>query len=661
MARSMQPDFRPTILSRARFVSPWSHTVSPGDGNSLDHYSLPGFGFMPRFVTGCLFFLLLMSPGVFAQEWRSYGGDVGGTRFSTLRQINRSNVARLKRAWTYHMGEMDRGANETDRHHVAPFESTPLVIDGVLYFSTPSNRVIALDAESSKEIWQFDPQAGQTGRRQYFQHRGVAYWENKKGDDRRILFGTFDGRLIALDAKTGKPCHDFGKNGEIDLRKGVADAFPGAEYAVTSPPAIYQDLVITGAAVPEYASKGPSGAVRAFDVGSGKLVWIFHTIPDPGEAGHESWKEEAWKDRTGTNVWSLMSVDTERGLVFLPVGSASYDFYGADRKGMDLFSNSLVALDAATGKLVWYYQMVHHDIWDYDMPAQPVLISLRRHGKEIPAVAQVTKMGFVFILDRLTGKPLFPVEERRVPESNVPGEVAWSTQPFPVQPPPLVRQSVNDADIRTSESNRYCAELFHSLQNHGMYTPYGVELTLVMPGTLGGGNWSGGSFDKGSGYLFVNANELGAVGAMQPQADDAPERFRRGAKGGEYARFWDENEWPCQKPPWGTLNAVDVNKGEIVWKVALGRVDELKTTTGTPNLGGSIVTAGGVVFIGATTDSRFRAFDARTGEQLWVSDLEASAHATPITYLGKKSGKQFVGYFRGKVSDTLAAFSLPDK
>ncbi len=566
------------------------------------------------------------------------------------------------------MGEVDRGGNETDRHHVAPFESTPLVIDGVLYFSTPSNRVIALDAESSKEIWQFDPQAGHTGQRQYFQHRGVAYWQNKKGDDRRILFGTFDGRLIALDAKTGKPCHDFGNNGEINLRTGVAEAFPSTEYAVTSPPTIYQDLVITGAAVPEYPSKGPSGAVRAFDVRSGKLAWIFHTIPEPGEAGHETWKEDAWKDRTGTNVWSLMSVDTERSLVFLPVGSASYDFYGADRKGMDLFSNSLVALDAATGKLVWYYQMVHHDIWDYDMPAQPVLISVRRHGKEIPAVAQVTKMGFVFILDRLTGKPLFPVEERRVPESNVPGEVAWSTQPFPVQPPPLVRQSVDEADIRTSESTGYCTELFHSLQNHGMYTPYGVEPTLVMPGTLGGGNWSGGSFDKGSGYLFVNANQLGAVGAMQPQADDAPERFRRGAKGGEYARFWDENEWPCQKPPWGTLNAVDVNKGEIVWQVALGRVDELKAATGTPNLGGSIVTAGGVVFIGATTDSRFRAFDARTGEQLWVTDLEASAHATPITYLGKKTGKQFVviaagggGYFRGKVSDTLEAFSLPDK
>src|SRR5205809_3633567 len=612
--------------------------------------------------------LLPLALTMSAQEWRFYGGDAGGTRYSPLKQINRQNVKNLKRVWTYHMREVDRGGNETDRHNIAPFESTPIVIDGVLYFSAPSNRVIALDAETGQEVWQFDPQAGRTGPRQFFQHRGVAYWQSETGGEGRILYGTFDARLIALDAKTGKPCREFGKDGTVDLRAGVADAYPRAEYSVTSPPAIYQDLVITGAAVPEYPSKGPGGDVRAFDARSGKLVWTFHTIPRPGELGHESWEGDSWKDRTGANVWSVMSVDAERGLVFLPVGSASYDFYGADRKGLDLFSNCLVALDAASGKLVWYYQMVHHDVWDYDMPAQPVLISVRRDGHDIPAVAQVTEMGVVFIVDRLTGKPLFPVEERRVPESNVPGEVAWSTQPFPVQPPPLVRQSVNDADIRTSESNRYCAELFHSLQNHGMYTPYGVELTLVMPGTLGGGNWSGGSFDKGSGYLFVNANELGAVGAMQPQADDAPERFRRGAKGGEYARFWDENEWPCQKPPWGTLNAVDVNKGEIVWKVALGRVDELKTTTGTPNLGGSIVTAGGVVFIGATTDSRFRAFDARTGEQLWVSDLEASAHATPITYLGKKSGKQFVviaagggGYFRGKVSDTLAAFSLPDK
>jgi len=567
------------------------------------------------------------------------------------------------------MGELDRENNETGRHHVVPFESTPIVIDGALYFSTPSNRVIALDAETGEEIWRFDPQAGRAGPRHFFPHRGVAYWHGKTGDDGRILYGTFDGRLIALDAKTGKPCREFGKDGTVDLRAGIADAYPGAEYSVTSPPAIYQDLVITGAAVPEYPSKGPSGQVRAFDVRSGKLAWTFHTIPRPGEVGHESWEGDTWKERTGANVWSIMSVDLERGLVFLPIGSASYDFYGADRKGPDLFSNSLVALDAASGKLVWYYQMVHHDIWDYDMPAQPVLITVRRDSRDIPAIAQLTKMGFVFILDRLTGKPLFPVEERPVPNSDVPGEAAWPTQPSPVKPPPLVRQSFSEGDLTTvtPESNRYCAQLFHSLESHGMYTPYGRKLTLVVPGTLGGANWSGASFDRASGYLFVNANEVGAVGAMEPQAADAPVRYRRASKEGEYARFWDEHQWPCQKPPWGTLNAVDVNKGEIVWKVPIGVVDGLKTTTGTPNLGGSIVTDGGVVFIGATTDSRFRAFDARTGEQLWVGDLEASAYATPMTYMGKKTGKQFVviaagggGYFIGKVSDVLAAFAPPD-
>src|SRR2546427_602186 len=534
-------------------------------------------------------FLLALSPTVLAQEWRSYGGDAGGTRSSPLKQINRQNVKNLKRAWTYHMGELDRGGNETDRHHIAPFESTPIAIGGMLYFSTPSNRVIALDAETGQEIWQFDPQAGRAGPRQFFQHRGVAYWQSKTGGEGRILYGTFDGRLIALDAKTGKLYREFGKDGAVDLRAGVADAYPGAEYSVTSPPAIYRDLVITGAAVPEYPSKGPSGAVRAFDV--------------------------------------------------------------------------------RTGKLVWYYQMVHHDIWDYDMPAQPLLITVRRDGRDIPAIAQLTKMGFVFILDRLTGKPLFSVEERPVPKSDVPGEAAWPTQPFPVKPPPLVRQSLSEGDISTvtPESNRYCAQLFHSLESHGMYTPYGRKMTLVVPGTLGGANWSGASFDSASGYLFVNANELGAIGAMEPQAADAPVRYRRGSKEGEYARFWDEHQWPCQKPPWGTLNAVDVNTGEIVWKVLLGVVDELKTATGTPNLGGTIVTDGGVVFIGATIDSRFRAFDSRTGEQLWAADLEASAHATPITYMGKKSGKQFVvvaagggGYFRGKVSDALVAFALPD-
>jgi quinoprotein glucose dehydrogenase len=583
-------------------------------------------------------------------------------------------VGRLVRAWTYHTGELDLGLGRDRKpgEEVEPFESTPLMVDGVLYLSTPSRRVIALDAETGKEIWKFDPQPAEGEYRSFERHRGVAYWE--KGADKRIIFGTVSGMLVALDARTGRPCPDFGLGGVVNLHAGVGAVRPD-ELNTSSPPAIYHDLVLVGSAVPETPSLGPSGMVRAFDVRTGRLVWEFHTVPRPGEAGHETWEGDSWKDRTGVNAWAPISVDANRGIVFLPLGSPSYDFYGADRKGQNLFGNTLVALNAETGKLLWYFQAVHHDLWDYDLPAQPVLATVQRDGREIPVVAQVTKMGFVFVLDRLSGKPLFPVEERPVPQSVVPGEATWRTQPFPLKPPPLSRQHpITRADLSTvtTESEKFCAALFDSLQSVEVYTPVGLEQVLSFPGSLGGANWSGASFDPATGYLYVNTNELGTYGAMKAQPQGSPVAYRRSSSGGEYARFWDPEHRPCQQPPWGTLNAVDLNTGELAWKVPLGVVEELgeKSNTGALNLGGSIVTAGGLVFIAGTNDARFRAFDARTGGLLWEARLEAAGHATPITYLGRRTRKQFVviaaggGGFVSKVneplSDVLVAYALRD-
>jgi quinoprotein glucose dehydrogenase len=637
-----------------------------------------------------------------SKEWPTYGHDPGGMRFSPLTQITPANVSQLKVAWVYHMrpagavAPAGRGAAGPEGETPSPAqggrgrgrggsgfrasEVTPLVIDGTMYLSTPYSRVVAVQPATGKEIWAFQLPAGAPST------RGVEYWTGDAQTPPQIVFGSSDGKLYSLDAKTGKPNEAFGDNGIVNLNTPeIMQGLPGRN-GLTSPPIVYKDLVITGGTTQENPPKGPAGDVRAWNMHTGKLAWTFHSIPRAGEKYNETWAADSWKNRSGVNVWGFLTVDAQRGIVYMPFGAPSVDQYGGDRAGDDLFSTSLVAADANTGKYLWHFQVVHHDIWDADMTGSPALIDVKQGGKTIPAVVAMNKVGLLFLLDRVTGKPIYGVEERPVPQSEVPLERASKTQPFPLKPPPLARMTMRAADIATvtPELEAACRDLIEGVQLGGPYLPVSYNrLRVQFPGNHGGVNWFGTSFNPQLGYLFVNSNELGQLSGVKdhdPKSGRAmgdgpgnrvdPEGPYEGVPGG--GRFSipgsDSQQLPCQQPPWGQLTAINVNTGEFAWRVPLGVTDSLppdKQKTGRPGNGGTIATAAGLVFVGATDDSRFRAFDAKTGKELWTFKLGGAAEATPLTYQGQ-DGKQYVvitstggGFFGNPMTDdSIMAFAL---
>ena len=619
------------------------------------------------------FFLRLLSVvflgclSLVAQDWPYVSHDPGVTRHSSLTQINRDNVTKLQPAWTFDTGDWSDGSVQSR----SSFAAAPLVIDNVLYIPSPTSRLYAMDAESGEQIWMFNPQIDKSIPRNLFVNRGVSSWTDGK---RRVIFlGDIQGRLWALDAKTGKLDPKFGDGGKVDLRVGMADKFPEARYGPTSPTSVCANVVIAGSLVSDGEPQGPSGDVRGFDTQTGKELWRFHTVPHAGEPGNETWQLDSWKDRGGANVWSMMSVDESRGLAFLPVTSPSYDFYGGDRKGAGLYGDSVVALECKTGKVRWHYQIVHHDLWDYDLPAAPLLADIKKDGKSIAVVAQVTKQGFLFVLNRDTGEPFLPVEERAVPKSTMPGEESSPTQPFPLKTPPLARQSMSAAELTdiSPESHAECvANTQGAKLDTKMYDPLSEQDQVVFPGLNGGANYGGASYDPGTGLLFVNTMDVGGLFHLQKRREGSAIPYALRAK--KYEFFTDANGYPCQRPPWGSLFAVDLATGAIRWRSTLGEFDDLKKKgvpkTGTPNIGGSIVTDGGLVFIAATSDRKFRAFDRDSGTELWVAELPASGFATPATYVGKKSGRQFVVVAAGggnkydKVfTGKIVAFALPNE
>jgi quinoprotein glucose dehydrogenase len=625
---------------------------------------------------------LLVSPPLMAgetvsstQEWQSYGHDAGGMRHSPLSQITPKNVQNLAPAWTFHMRPASLDVVAANPQQVSlerprpasryiGSEMTPLVANGLMILATPYRRIVALDATAGTQVWAYDLPGSDAPA-----SRGVAYWPGGQGAKPRIIVATRNGNLIALDAATGELAPGFGANGTLSLKTAdVLNGFPNAYLGFSSPPLVLGDIIVAGSRVQEAPTLGAAGDVRAFDVRTGKLLWTFHTIPQPGETGFGTWEGDSWKRRSGVNVWTTIIGDEKRGIVYLPIAAPAFDRWGADRRGQNLFSDSIVAVNAKTGKYLWHFQTVHHDIWDLDLPSA-TLIEVKRAGKTVSAIAVMNKTSILFMLDRVTGEPLYEVKEVPVPtDTDIPGEQPWPTQPVSVTPP-LAKLTYEQGDVAdvTPELKTYCDNLIaekHVVASK-MFQPLRTDSAVAsFPGSLGGVDWGGAAFDAGRGLLVANTNNLAALATMASRPDGS-----YGMKDG-YLYFWNpKTRQPCNAPPWGQLGAVDVNTGKIKWQVPLGVSDDLpadRRDTGRVNLGNPMVTAGGLTFIGATDDARFRAFDTVTGKLLWEAKLPATASTGPISYRGK-DGRQYIavvatgGNNAGvpATADDVIAFAVP--